>query len=291
MKHEVVSISTTCKNIITQYNRISRAFDFEFTLWVKMSYRDWNIILIAPMLFALEPFTSSLESTTVPFSSLVWALVKLMVHLILSMYVFHSKDQVHGINEDQIDKPDRPVPSGLISVEALEKRQWSVTGIFLIFGACIGGWTLLFLDFLWYITVKINKKGSKHWATKCLLVSIAISCIFGYVIVIFGNISHNYDIFRSIRWVVVFSICTYFSFNIQDFRDAAGDSKTGRLTLVNTFSQNVSRLLVIISVLAMIPIVYFKLAVSLRKEGNVDLAYSASRNLCNFISTCMICWI
>ena len=60
---------------------------------------------------------------------------------------FNLSNQYTGAEEDKINKPDRPIPSGLVTVEGARFRWYIVTVLYLIVGLAIGNvWSSSSLD-------------------------------------------------------------------------------------------------------------------------------------------------
>ncbi|KAJ6530600.1 hypothetical protein B0H19DRAFT_1082333 [Mycena capillaripes] len=145
------------------------------------------------------------------------------LYLILLMYTFTSSNQISGVAEDRINKPDRPIPSGLMSLRGAYSRWYASTDAFIILGAEQGvrPWTALWV----LLTIAQNFTGfGKQWFTHALafapgvtrnavFISLGTLCIMQPMWVQFAPNNP-----REWRWV-------------QDLRDIVGDRATGRNTL------------------------------------------------------------
>ena len=67
-------------------------------------------------------------------SALLWSLL----YFCLYLYSINLCNQYTGVEEDRINKPDRPIPSGLVSVEGARFRWYIVTALYLVTGLAIG---------------------------------------------------------------------------------------------------------------------------------------------------------
>src|SRR4051794_9385836 len=72
---------------------------------------DISSSVVPPMLFVLAASASQLTS----FSSASWAIAHGLLYFWLFVYMFCLSNQIAGIAEDRINKPQRPLVQGLVS--------------------------------------------------------------------------------------------------------------------------------------------------------------------------------
>ena len=100
-----------------------------------------------------------------PLHDFVSALLRSLLYFFLYLYCFNLCNQYTTVEEDRINKPDRPIPSGLVSVEGARFRWYIMTALYLVTGLGIGNiWSCL----LWIFAYSMyNFYGwSEHWVTK-----------------------------------------------------------------------------------------------------------------------------
>ena len=96
-----------------------------------------------------------------------WALL----YFFLYQYSFNLSNQIAGIEEDKINKPDRPIPSGLITLQGAKHRWYVVTALYIVAGMAIGNvWSSL----LWLIATSLHNDcgWDKHWFTKNSIIMV-----------------------------------------------------------------------------------------------------------------------
>ena len=79
----------------------------------------------------------------------------------LYLYTFVVANQIHGVKEDKINKPDRPIASGLTSLAAAKVRWVVLTGLYLVYSYFLGveRWTVLWIA----TTIAHNFLGFSNW--------------------------------------------------------------------------------------------------------------------------------
>ncbi len=150
-------------------------------------------------------------------------------------YCFDIANQATSVPEDKINKPDRPIPSGLLSMNGAYLR-WCLSWILcpVILYSWIGDWAAIHL--LWFESLVFfcyaNPKPN-HWFFRN-----AFSAV-GYL-----NISRlvNACVYQAIpEWnvhigpdIIVFTWITL-TIHLQEFHDMEGDRASGRKTVPLTF--------------------------------------------------------
>lgn len=189
------------------------------------------------------------------------SIVKSIVFFILYVYTFTLVNQINSEEEDQINKPYRPLPRHLISVSSVKKRILISFIVFILVGFLlqITQWVLLWI----IVNLFHNILGHKHWFTKNL-----ISMSFG----IFAMIGAGWEIVYPMgRSELIWSILVSFTFGclgvIQDLRDIDGDRESGRKTLPIAIGYKKSRIVSII--LVGISIILFYLVIFIPNLKNI----------------------
>ena len=100
------------------------------------------------------------------------ALPYAVVYFFLYTYSFDLSNQIAGVEEDKVDKPDRPIPSGLLTIQGAKYRWWVVTALYVATGIVVGNvWSCI----LWIAAFLAYNHGGldKHWFTKnCFVIPL-----------------------------------------------------------------------------------------------------------------------
>jgi len=173
-----------------------------------------------------------------PVQDLPIAFLKSLAYAALYIYTFCLSNQVSSIPEDVLNKPYRPLPSGLVSVNETYGRIIVYNLIYLLVG--------YFLQIFWYslawvfVTCQLNFWGwSNHWASKNLLGMTLGTFLLFHVqwriatLAPPANSTENYFFFMS-AWAGV-------ALPIQDMRDQVGDKIQGRKTLPLSIGDSCAR--------------------------------------------------
>lgn len=137
--------------------------------------------------------------------------------------------QIGGLEEDQVNKPHRPIPSGLLS---LQGAAWRLL-------ICSGAMGLLACqyDMLWHavavqalLVLHYRLGWDSHWFAK----NIFVGTITGVSVSAEGHLAgkllhHTVPALDAIS--AVLGVMIVLSVSVQDFKDVAGDAAVGRRTL------------------------------------------------------------
>ena len=150
-----------------------------------------------------------------------------LLYALLYIAPFCFSNQIQGIEEDRIEKPDRPLASGLISVRGAWYRFICWTLALLGWSFCFGmqKWSLM-----WVATTVFHNflGGDNHFVTKnTLCMTLGTAAQFGAA----WTTYHPRMCSLQRRWMWMIAIWIGILANIQDFRDMRGDRKRGRRTL------------------------------------------------------------
>ena len=160
------------------------------------------------------------------------------------IYQFNTLNQIFGCEEDKINRPDRPIPSGFITVKETFHRYIIATICFWFLGYILGvmkwasSWSLLSFSY--------NVLGlDKHWITKNIVfMSLGVMAELAAAREIIVPMEYQHW-----RWFVIISIWVGTTGNIQDFRDEEGDKISGRKTLPLHIGANNARMVITITFL------------------------------------------
>ncbi|KAJ7097675.1 hypothetical protein C8R44DRAFT_811912 [Mycena epipterygia] len=192
------------------FSFISDAIDHELRVFWDFTWRDWSMSLIPGTMRTV----AALRSLDVaPSSALVTqSLMRSFIYSLLYIYAFDIANQINGVAEDRINKPDRPLSSGRVSLQGAYIRWYVTTAAHLVVGAA---WGVLPWTVLW------------HWTTKNLLfMSVGSFCLLQAAWELVAPITaHEW------RWVLLLSGVFGIIASVQDMRDVEGDKIAGRRTL------------------------------------------------------------
>lgn len=192
-------------------------------IWYLFAWRDLLTTITPGMLFSLVAFYSTWSSgnTVSPMK-----LLDVFIYLIFYQFTFNLLNQAVGYEEDRINKPDRPIPRGLISVE----KTYLVFMIFSILFMVVGWYyNVVHWNFMWIIINLSYHFGGlhKHWFGKNFVMiptgALALLAPAWEIITPTTDVSWN--------WMLTICIWIGPSVQVQDLRDTDGDRAIGRKTL------------------------------------------------------------
>jgi len=135
-----------------------------------------------------------------------------------------TQNQIFGLEEDILNKPNRPLPKKLCSMEeAIFLRNFSIIA-FLFLGDQFG---TLPEAALWLLTVHVMGLYCGYWWVKNLY------CVVGYYALLSAAWKFSGQPVTGVGhwWMVMIPLLTFILIPVQDLRDIEGDSKIGRRTL------------------------------------------------------------
>lgn len=143
----------------------------------------------------------------------------------LFLYSFVVGNQICGVDEDRVNKPDRPIAAGTSSLQAARIRWAILTVLYICYGAYLGVgiWTLMWVC----ISIAHNfLRLGDFGPTKDLCIGIGCVAQLTAAWIIGGS---PRDI--GWTWIKVIAMYVVFPISVQDLRDVPGDLATGRLTM------------------------------------------------------------
>ncbi|MEU7024085.1 UbiA family prenyltransferase [Streptomyces sp. NPDC046203] len=195
-------------------------------------YRDLSASVIPAALFTLSAgryFDSSA-------GHLLTAFGQVFVWLVLYLYTFCLANQLTGIEEDRLLKPDRPLPRGLVTPRGVRARWAVAMPVFTLLGWWLG---VLPYTLLWQAaTVLHNFCGWGAWGfSKNLVMMLGVVAQLGAAWTLVGPVDAT-----AWRWILVLTVLFVGpAVHIQDLRDLDGDRRTGRRTLPLLFGEEATR--------------------------------------------------
>ncbi|CAL1520136.1 UbiA family prenyltransferase [Chitinophaga sp. MM2321] len=228
---------------------LSFVFHEIHVLWKFINNDIWDTIL--PSLIAFFTAWIYCEHS---WKGLPMHLLCSLVYACLYIYTFCMTNQVNSIEEDRINKPYRPLPTGLVTKKSTYYRIIIYNMLFLLLAYRLEifwisvGWQL--------ITYLLNVYGwSDHWITKNLFgMSIGTFLLLAAQ---WGIASPGEGVSLNIVWYFIcISLWAGFALPIQDFRDEKGDREMGRKTLPIAIGDKNGRVLMVIHYLTLSPALF-----------------------------------
>lgn len=215
---------------------IQRAFD-EVELFVLFSWRDWFAAIVPSFLFAAGPIL------TLPPDVAIRRCLLMLSWSILYIYAFTLLNQVLGLEEDRVNKPDRPIPSGRVSMRGAQTRCVVVWVLFLstsLLERTI--WCENLIHAVFSAFLSCTRPGG-HWIGKNVVgMSVMGGAMLSTSRKIMGDGTLAAGTWEDIISLSVWAgLCTH----VQDFRDQAGDRRVGRSTLPLAFGDIAARCILV----------------------------------------------
>ncbi|KAF7355634.1 Integral membrane protein [Mycena sanguinolenta] len=156
----------------------------------------------------------------------------------LHLLTFEIKNQITGLEEDRLSKPNRPIVSGRLSVVAAQRLYLFVAVLSLTWSVFHG---VLLCSFVYMLAIYCyNECGmARNWFLKSFLGSIGYVCYCWGTTIIFDHGKPLSNI--SLVAVVTSGLLHTTTGHAQDFRDRLGDAAMGRKTLPLLLPPRVAR--------------------------------------------------
>ncbi|KAF8120602.1 hypothetical protein K438DRAFT_1794455 [Mycena galopus ATCC 62051] len=90
---------------------ISGAIAQEVRMFWDFTWRDWSAGLIPGTIYTVAALRS-LESVSMEL--VIQSLIRSLAYFLLYIYTFNLANQINGLDEDRVNKPDRPICSGRV---------------------------------------------------------------------------------------------------------------------------------------------------------------------------------
>ncbi|KAJ7064651.1 UbiA prenyltransferase family-domain-containing protein [Mycena amicta] len=226
------------------------AIAHELAIFWGFTWRDFSLSVIPGTMYTLGAIRSLDYTPSLGFVCV--SLARSAIYFLVFIYAFDLANQINGLAEDRINKPDRPLPSGLVSLRGAYVR-WYLTTLALLGMAAAWGvlrwaamWVAITIYTSWY-------GGDKHWTTKNLLfMSVGSLSLLTAAWEIAAPITPK-------AWssMLQLSAMSGVVASVQDMRDAEGDKVAGRRTLPILLGANFRW--VMASIIAVAPLVGWKL--------------------------------
>lgn len=155
--------------------------------------------------------------------------LRVMIMCLLSAYIFDIANTTSSVEEDKLNKPYRPIPSGLITVKQAQVRwllSWCLApSIALLYGK----WPAFYvtLNQIWVFGFYVWP-AYRHWLTKSIMVTVSTFIMLRLL---------NSVVLDIEQWAMnavpdmIVCVWTMATIHLQDFRDIEGDYTTHAVTI------------------------------------------------------------
>jgi 4-hydroxybenzoate polyprenyltransferase len=214
---------------------ICSIFVDECKIFFEFSWRNWSVTIIPTVIFSIAAW----RSTNMVFTAFLSTYAILVPWSILYIYSFELLSQTSNVQEDRINKPDRPIPSGHVTITGA-KIRWAVVLAAFISIALLNP-SILLETISWVImSVFLSLPAAgHHWLGKnCIALSVGTWALLNPVWKLVTPATPG-----STRFIYCLSAWASLGANIQDLRDIKGDMAIGRRTLPIVYGNKQSRFL------------------------------------------------
>jgi len=184
---------------------------------------------------------SDIKTTVIPVSIFAAAAAPLasferLPHLIFWVWLhvlqFDVSNQYLDPAEDAFNKPDRPIPSGRVTLRQTQLLRWALVPICMVLSACYSTpvvWSTVLLCLLTYTYNELHLHAG-HWITRNLNNAFGFASFELGATFVAGADANKMD---SVGMLAVAISTGIFATTIQtqDFKDCDGDRRIGRQTL------------------------------------------------------------
>lgn len=233
------------------YRYILESIYFELYVLYRLICRDIPVSILSGSIFSISALK---VNHLLNVYNLVGALCKVIVYFVLYIYNFCMMNQIVGIEEDKINKPDRPLASGLINLNQAKVRLCITMILFPTYAYLSGDLVILYSAIGWQIImICYNYLGfDKHWFNKNIVFITTGTFVQLTAAYEYGNLPLNIkDRELPYLWILYISLAFGISLNLQDLRDVIGDQKLNRQTLPVLLGQEKSRKIIALIILCL----------------------------------------
>lgn len=207
----------------------------------RLVYRDLSASLIPGTLMVFSALITSKSDANHAIRSLGSALL----YFSLYIYIFCLTNQIVGFEEDKLNKPNRPLPSELWTMDgAVARLAFSFT-IFPVVAYFLGGITIARWAIAWQlITVSYNFILHKHWFSRNIVFITAGAIV---------QLAAAWQLVTPLtpeawRWILYISAAFGITLHLQDLRDILGDLETERKTLPIVVGDRAARIILAVMI-------------------------------------------
>ena len=229
----------------------SPAFVSLFRREVKLTWRMIGNNLAIGLLPTISFAVAAGLRAGLPNTAVLIAAAKAVVIGVLFAYIYDVIGQAHSGEEDSLNKPHRPIPAGLATVDGLMVRSLVVLSIFPILVWLLDVWPMVLF---WPLCALAHAR----WLPPRFYIGWKLISNGAYPVLAIGTgwqLSAKFDPVVW-PWIGVMSIYFTLAFIFEDVRDIDGDRAAGRKTLVMLLGDRFVRIWFAV-LMILLPAVYF----------------------------------
>lgn len=222
----------------------------EALLFWNFNYRDFPTTLVSTLFTVCAALAKQEADASAAqlYLHVVPSVLKWIFYMSLFVYQFTVGNQLYGVEEDRINKPNRPFPSGMLSISD-GQRRWCVLMLLYLAVGC--AFDVLMPTLLWLgLSLYHNIGRARHWVMKnavCNGLGAFAQIWSSWQLVLLPDKSNNDSSHRmpGLYISLVVGIWVAATAHVQDFRDYAGDLASGRKTLPIVIGDERARILTV----------------------------------------------
>ncbi|KAJ5411830.1 uncharacterized protein N7487_006189 [Penicillium crustosum] len=166
----------------------------------------------------------------VSFTAGAVASLNVMITCLIWVYIFDIANTTSSVEEDKLNKPHRPIPSGLITLKQARVR-WLITWCLAptILALLYGKWPAFYMavEQAWVFAFYVWP-AYRHWLTKSIMVAGSTFIMLRLLNAVVPN--HEQWCMNAVPDMIV-CVWTMATIHLQDFRDIEGDYTTHAITI------------------------------------------------------------
>jgi len=256
-------ISTT-RDSALQGSHLTNVVLSEVYIWYRFSGRDLIICLCSMSALLIGLFYRGKATLS--------DVALIMLQNILHLYVFNLFNQINGIEEDRVNKPDRPIPSGLVTLRQAKFRLGVMIAIYIMASYALCGLLGVICAVGWIVDTMMHEHSLHiHWFSKNFA-----TLTLGVMFMLLPPLTHLQaikDLYSTspVRlWCFLVCVGIGIGGTMQDLRDVAGDALKKRKTLPIMIGDSRARKIHCASMIFLAAYSYFILHLSGTCEEPVD---------------------
>jgi 4-hydroxybenzoate polyprenyltransferase len=226
--------------------------EFFHTLYL-FTANDFATFAVPTTLFALFGSLSGPILTTNTAPSLLVTLARIPITLLVvwsNLLIFDISNQrsPSAVEEDKINKPHRPLPSGKITTESSRRLLLAGVPIVLALGWILGCWqeTLLLFTATWMYNDLLGCDES--WVLRNLMIAIGYGLYSSAALRVMVGPEYALTS-KGTQWIAMVTLVMFVTQHVCDIKDAEGDRARGRKSAPVVFGDNMVRWSVAVPIL------------------------------------------
>ncbi|EAW11588.1 UbiA family prenyltransferase [Aspergillus clavatus NRRL 1] len=216
-----------------QHLKLPSSIHKELLITWHLLYTNVGESIILPIIGMLARFLPTPALLlSIPWPQLALILCKTVAIFLCYSYIFEVVNQVTSVEEDRINKPHRPIPSGLLTVRGGHQRwalSWLICPLLVYYLAGPGASALLLWYQLWtyfcYVWPRLN-----HFVLRSAFVAVGVYNMFRLIDETIRSVIASFPL-PPVRFYLCLSAWVMATIHLQEFHDSEGDRVMGRRTL------------------------------------------------------------